>query len=272
MRLLSKLSIVLVVLVFFNSCYKDASTTYDEMDVTLTLFDKEFSEKTDTNFQTYKTFIIRDSVGLISDYIDKGSSTWTDFYKNNGTSDVIRQAFRKKFIEKGYVQVDSLKKADFAVNLVVTLVKNTAYVGYPGYWYNWGGYYPNWGWGYYKNISNNNNSISIEKSTEYWYGGGYWGGYYPWYGYGYSYSYETTSIMTEMIDARSLIKYYKFIDGKTDDELEDIPKEDFPIIYYRWQSFIHGVLSDQATYDSDRFNRGVDEAFTQSPYIYSSNN
>ena len=90
MRLISKFSIVLTVLVVFNSCYKDTSISYDEMDVTLTLFDKEFSERPDTNFQTYKTFIIRDSVGLLSDCIEEGSSTWTAFYKKGGTSDNIR--------------------------------------------------------------------------------------------------------------------------------------------------------------------------------------
>ena len=274
MNRIKKIFIASFLLLGLTSCYKDVSTSYDEMDVTLTLFDKEFSERTDTNFQTYKTFIIRDSVGLISDYIDEGSSTWTSFYKNGGTSDVIRQAFRQKFIEKGYRQVTDLDSADIAVNLVATLVQNTSYVGYPGYWYGWGGYYPGWGY-YYKSTSFSNKPLIAAdntKSANYWYGGGYWGGYYPWYGGGYSYTYETTSIMTEMIDARSLIKYYKFIDGKTDDELQDIPKEDFPMIYYRWQSFIHGVLSDQGSYDSDRFDRGVEEAFTQSPYIYSSNN
>ena len=78
--------------------------------------------------------------------------------------------------------------------------------------------------------------------------------------------------MTEMIDAESLRSYYDFIAGKTDDELADIPQEDFPKILYRWQSFIDGVISETTSYDQDRFNRGVEESFTQSPYIYSSNN
>ena len=265
MKLMNKIIFVLIAVVGLSSCYKQTSITYDEMDVTLTMYDKEFSDRTDTNFQTYKTFIIRDSVGLLSDYIDEGSSTWNSFYKKDGTSDQIRQAFRKKFIAQGYVQVDSLKNADFGVNLVVTLVENTAYVGYPGYWYGYGGYYPGWGWGYYyKNAKST-------QSTAYWYGGWY-GGYYPWYGGGYSYSYETGTIMTEMIDAKSLRNYYDFVDGKTDDELADIPQEDFPTIYYRWQSFINGVISSDGSYDQDRFNRGVEESFTQSPYIYASNN
>ncbi len=259
--------IVLIAIVGLNSCYKDVSTSYDEMDVTLTMYDKEFSERTDTNFQTYKTFIIRDSVGLISDYIEEGNSKWNNFYKLNGTSDKIRKAIRQKFIDKGYTPVDSIKNADFAVNLVVTLVQNDVYVGYPGYWYRWSGYYPYWGWGYYYKTGR----ASGEKSTEYYYYDP-WYGYYPWYGYGYSYSYEKATLMVEMIDGKSLVDFYNFIDGKTDDELADTPRDKFPVIYYRWQAFFNGVISDDASYDSDRLSRGIDEAFAQSPYIYSSQN
>jgi len=265
MNRIYKLFVVIFLLLGLNSCYKDVSTTYDEMDVTLTLFDKEFSERTDTNFQTYKTFVIRDSVGLISDYIDQGSSDWTNFYKPNGTSDEIRKAIKQKFIDKGYVQVDSLKKADFAVNLVVTLVQNDVYVGNPGYWYGYPGYYPYWGWGFYWKSG----ELKTSENMDYYYYDP-WYGYYPWYGYGYSYSYEKANIMIEMIDGRSLVKYYEFLDEHQNDD--NIAPEDYPIIYYRWQSFLNGVVADDATYGKDRFDRSVEEAFTQSPYIYSSNN
>jgi len=268
MKVTYKLIIAMSFLIGLNSCYKESDLDYHDMDVTLTLYDKSFSERTDTNFQTYKTFVIRDSVGLISDYIDEGSDTWRKFYKKDGTSDYIRQSIRKKFLEKGYVQVDSIKNADFAVNLVATVMQTDVYVGYPGYWYGWPGYYPYWGWGYYKNADASKSSNNLN----YYYYYDYWYGYYPWYGGGYSYSYETATVMVEMIDAESLNKYYKFIDGKTKDELENIPKDDFPVIHYRWQSFLNGVLTYDASYGKDRLDRSIDESFKQSPYIKSANN
>jgi hypothetical protein len=163
------------------------------------------------------------------------------------------------------MQVDSIKNADFAVNLVVTLVQNDVYVGNPGYWYGYPGYYPYWGWGFYWKSG----ELKTSENMDYYYYDP-WYGYYPWYGYGYSYSYEKANIMIEMIDGRSLVKYYEFLDDHQNDD--NIAPEDYPIIYYRWQSFLNGVVADDATYGKDRFDRSVEEAFTQSPYIYSSNN
>jgi len=269
MKLTKTIIIILLFVISFSSCYKEPTTYYDELDVTLTMYDKKFSERTDTNFQTYKTFVIRDSVGLISDYIHNDDSEWTKFYNDNGTSEKIIEAFKQKFIAKGYTPVDSLKNADFAINLVASLFKDEVYVGYPGYWYGWPGYYPCYGYCYwYKDASIK--SSQVVNGVDYYYYD-WWYGYYPWYGYGYSYSYETASIMAEIIDAKSLINYYQFVNDNKNN-LDSIPQEDFPIVDYRWQAFLNGVLTYDADYGRERFIRGVDEAFTQSPYIYSSQN
>ena len=267
MRIIKLFVLLGAISLLLTSCYKELDTgNIDTQDVTLTYFDTEFEKNSSENFQTYKTFVIRDSVGVISDYLTDDQKN--KFWSKNGNGPKIRQAIRAKFIEKGYTQVDSLKHADFGVNIVVSMVENTSYVGYPGWWYGWGGYW-GWGWGYtYYKSANTNKSID---GTDYY--GGYWGGYYPYYpywGYG-SYTYETGTVMTEMIDGTSLIDFYTFMDGKTDDEIADLPPDSIPELLYRWQSFINGTMSDYDDYDADRFTRGVNESFDQSPYIHTAN-
>lgn len=252
-----KLLVLTLVILGLSSCYKSIDTgDIDTQDLTLTYYDKNFAESPTENFQTYKTFVIRDSVGIISDYLTQDEKD--KFWSPTGNGPKIRSYIRKKFIEKGYQQVDSLKNADFAINIVLELVENTTYTMYPGWWYGWDGY---WGWygyyGYYKNANNSN-------YYDYW-----WGGYYPYYpSYGYSsYTYETGTIMIEMIDARSLEELYDFVSDKTPDEIQD-NLDSIPELKYRWQAFLNGVVSSTDSYNEDRFNRGVDEAFEQSPYIH----
>ena len=244
-----------IITVMFSSCYKNIDTgDLDTQDLTLTVYDKAFAESPIENFKTYKTFIIRDSVGVISDYLSEDEIQ--KFHSPAGNGPKIRSYIRSKFINAGYQQVDSLKDADFAVNIVLELVENTAYTMYPGWWYDWGGY---WGWygyyGYYKNAN--------------YYYDPWWGGYYPYYpSYGYtSYTYETGTVMIEMIDGKSLKEFYDFVIDKTPDEIQDMPKDSIPEIKYRWQAFLNGVLSSTDAYNNDRFERSVNEAFEQSPYI-----
>jgi len=250
--------------VFFTSCFKEVDTgDIDTQDVTLTYYDTEFAENPSENFQTYKTFVIRDSVGVISDYLT--DSQLNEFWSRTGDGPKIRDYIRKKFIAQGYTQVDSIKYADFAVNIVLSLVENTSYVGYPGWWYGWGGY---WGWGWSYGYGGYYKSLKSTSDSQYW--GGYWGGYYPYYpSWGYtSYSYETGTVMIELIDGKSLTNFYDFMDGKTEDEISDLPPDSIPEIDYRWQAFVNGVVSDYQDYNSDRLERGINESFDQSPYIH----
>jgi len=62
-------------------------------------------------------------------------------------------------------------------------------------------------------------------------------------------------------------EYQEFIEGKTEEELEDIPPEDFPTVYFRWQATITGILGSTAEYNEDRAVRGINEAFENSSYL-----
>jgi len=203
------------------ACYSYESVNKDELDLTLTVYDEE------VDFSTYNTFVIRDSVGLVSNYIKKGDAKWNEFYAPGGTSDKLRDAIEQEFTERGYTKANDLASADFAINNVVTKMESTSYY-YPGWWWGYPGYWPGYGWG------------------------GYYPPYYPPYypGYGYSYSTYYGTVFTEMIDAQSII-----------DSDEDTP------IDILWQTFINGVISNNLEYNESRVQRGYDEAFEQSPYL-----
>ena len=81
------------------------------------------------------------------------------------------------------------------------------------------------------------------------YGWGPWYPYYPYYpGWGYSYSYDTGTIMIDMFDFASW-------DQDTND-IDDI-----------WTCGINGILSSSSSYNSDRVQDAIRQAFAQSPYL-----
>lgn len=221
---------------FFTSCYKEQDTTsLDEYDITLTNYDEDF------NFNSYQMFFVRDSVMLYSDYME--DSEIEEFY-TSGTSDNIRAKIISKFKSLGYTETDHFEEADFAINPMVSLMKQESlyynwWWSYPGYW----GWYGGW---YY-------------KSTDYYYPP-YWG-WYPSYTY---YNYNTGSLVMEMVDAESVRFYNQWLEEN--DPNESNP-EDVPEILFRWTANIDGILGSSADYNGQRAERGFNEAFEQSPYL-----
>lgn len=226
-------------ILLFTSCYKEQDTTYlDELDITLTYYDKDF------NFDSYQKFIVRDSVMLYSDYLEE--SEIEKFY-TSGTSDEIRERIVNKFKNLGYTEVTDLEDADFAINPIVSLMKQEGLIyhwwwGYPGYW----GWYYNWWWYY--------------KSTDYYYYPPYWG-WYPTYTY---YNYKTGSMVMEMIDAESIRVSREWMENN---DPEDVDPNDIPELLFRWTATIDGILGSSADYNGQRAERGFNEAFEQSPYL-----
>lgn len=221
----------------FTSCYKEQDTTYlDEYDITLTNYDNEF------DFNSYKTFMVRDSVMLYSDYLK--DSEIEDFY-TSGTSDAIRAKIVEKFKSLGYTETTNIEEADFAINPMVSLMEQQGLMynwwwSYPGYWWWYGGWY----W----------------KSTDYYYYPPYWG-WYPSYSY---YSYETGSLVMEMVDGESIRTYNQWLE---ENNPENVAPEDVPEILFRWTATIEGILGSTGDYNTERAVRGFNEAFDQSPYL-----
>jgi hypothetical protein len=237
LKILSRLAAIGVFLTFmFSACYNynDDETTLSDLDITLTYYDTTF------NFQSYSTFAIRDSVGVLSNYLD--DEDLAEFYGPNGGNEKIKQNIRDHFTALGYTEVQSDDDYDFGVNMVVMLV-NSTYVYYPGWWY---GYYD-----YY-----------------YWYWGGWYPyyPYYPWGGY-YAYNYQTGTLLIEMTDGQSIRDYRAWAAGKTDSEIENADPDEVPDILFRWQALVNGVAGDNASYNQERAKDGIDQAFKQSPYL-----
>lgn len=98
-------------------------------------------------------------------------------------------------------------------------------------------YYPYWGYGWYWKGSN---------STNYY---GY-GWYYPWYGYGGSYvtSYSTGTVVMLMFDPILI---------------DDANKQ----IKLNWAGVLNGLAGYGAVDAQSRISDGIDQAFSQSPYL-----
>jgi len=229
-------ALLLVSALFFTACYKSKDSVYiDQLDMTLSYYDTEY------DFQQSGTrFAIRDSVGIVTNYLE--DEDLDDFYNPGGTSEKIKEYVANKYEALGYTRVATDQEFDVGVNLVVILLESTTVVGYPGYWWGYGGYYGWYGW--------------------------YYPPYYGWYPWYYTtYTTESGTLLMEYVTGESLREYRDFISDKTDDELEDIPAGDFPPIEFVWQSLVSGVAGQSADYNQNRAQRGVDEAFEQSPYL-----
>lgn len=226
-----KIVLLAVLLVFtFASCYnKQDDTELADLDITGTFYDTKF------DFAQYNTFSIRDSVGLVSDYLTE--SQVSDFYEEGGANDQILAYWKQAFIDMGYQFVED-STFDFGVNPVVYIVENTQTLVYGGIWY--GGYYGWWGW-------------------------------YPPPVYGppivAEVNYKVGTIMIEMADGESVRAYWEWLEGKTPEEIENANPGDIPPVYIRWKALINGVLTNDGKYNAESAERGFKEAIKQSPYL-----
>ena len=233
-RLWTRLGAVAVIAsLFMTACYEYHDDTYlDELDITLTYYDTTY------NFQQNATYALRDSVGIISDYLSDAEIN--NFYKPGGGNDQIKDLVRTNMTALGYTEVSADANFDFGINLVVAAVENTE-TYYYGWWYGYYGYY---GW--------------------------YYGGWYPYYGYPWypvSYTYQKGALLMEFADGNSIRAYRAWADGKTQGEIENADPDEVPDINFVWQALISGVAGTDKSYNQQRAERGIVEAFSQSPYL-----
>jgi hypothetical protein len=133
----------------------------------------------------------------------------------------------RNFNALGWERLDSTSVIEPDVDIVVTVAEVTNYNVYSYPWY------PGWGWYW--------------KSSDYWGYPGYgWG--YPWYGGSYVTSYSTGTI------------HWRLFDPDEIDENEET-------IYVEWEGALNGLLGSSSSSTQDRITRGINQAFTQSPYL-----
>ena len=175
------------------------------------------SYDTEVDFTGYTSYIVADSILVMNsgryDYLKASESAAV----NN-----IVQAYNDEMARLGYVKAASKEDADLGIQ--ISYIEDTRhfvdYVTDPYWWWGYPGYWDPFYWGY----------------------GGYWGYSFPVY-----YSYDTNSLLTEIIDLTA------------SDKSEDA---EVPVL---WNSFITGVSTGYAAFDIRRTVTGINQSFEQSP-------
>lgn len=228
---LLNLSLVLVLplgIVLLDGCYPNDSITIDQTDIVLTGYYDS------VDFKTLKTYFLPDTVFPVRD--DTTDKTPVE------NSDLILNEIEKNMNNYGYTRVaydPDIEEPDIMI-AVAAISTTTVTVGW------WYPYYPGWGWGWgwYKDSS-------ADRGTDYWYYPGYPGYYPPGWGWGgvpYYSSYTTGTLLMEMTNPND----YRVIDSDT-------------VVPMYWAGGVSGVLSGGS--NTSRISGGIDQAFTQSPYL-----
>ena len=183
------------------------------------------------DFKTLSTYYLPDTVFPVRDDTTDKSPV--------PNSDLIISEIAKNMDAYGYTRVYYSDTVTKDPDLMMTVAAITVTTVTVGWWYP---YYPGWGWGWgwYK---------KAPRETNYWYGG--YPGYYPpgwgWGGVPYYSSYTTGTLLMEMTNPAD----YRVIDSDT-------------VVPLYWAGGVNGVLSGS---DNSRITGGIDQAFTQSPYL-----
>lgn len=197
------------------SCEKDPD--FDKMSSDLTVY---------TDYDQKTTFMGENKTYFIPDSIYSPSSVTNERWLKGKTAETIVGQIVKNLNAKGYTRItDEKKKDDADFGVQVTLVnKNTQVTGIVGGYDSW------WGYGFW---------------------GGLWNGYYYPSWYPVTYSYNTGSLVMEMVDLQA----------------KDSKK--LPIV---WRANCKGLFSGNASIDTQLIQRSVDQAFNQPPFASVSTN
>lgn len=139
MKKIKQIKLLLIIMLFaatsvvVTSCYPDYGLTTSDFDVVTTF-------KSDaTDFQTYRTFFIPDSIDKI---LDGGLIS-----SNSGQYDQqVLKEIENQMIANGYTKVANPTTADLVLYIATT--SSSTFTYYPGWWggyYGW--YYPWYGYG-----------------------------------------------------------------------------------------------------------------------------
>lgn len=209
---MKKFLVLAISLIALASCEKDPD---------MSQLDSDFTVYTDydssTDFSNFTTYCLPDSI------LVPGNGMKNSYWKDESAQRLISAA-AEAMDSLGYKRVTNPDEATLGLQLSFTQMRThvTDFVG--------GGMYGSW-WNF-----------------AFW--GPYWGGWY--YPYPISYSYDTGTLMMEMVDLTKRT-------AATDDE-----KQDLTVV---WHAYADGLL-----YGSSRINlqlalRALNQAFTQSPYL-----
>jgi hypothetical protein len=216
---------LIIIIAGFSSCYPIDDLKVEDLDIAATIYDKAYYDGpagTMNKFEALHTFTVVDTIVHLveSGTADNISRTYDDF---------VLEQVRLNMLKLGFVEElnPQVNPADVAITVSAMSSTHEVYTWYP-YW--------GWYWGYpYK-------STATQKST------GTTGYYYPWYPYNTYYSYQSGSVLMEMVDV-----------ARVNPDVEEIP-----VI---WAGIINGVLESSESGVKARLSSGIDQCFIQSPYL-----
>lgn len=197
-----------------TSCEKDPD--FDKMSTDLTVY-TDYDNAVD--FKTAKTYFIPDSIYA-------PSSVTSERWLKGKTAEAIVSRIVTNLDAQGYTRITDDKQKDKAdIGVQVTLINRNMQVTDIV-----GGYDPWWG-------------------ASFW--GGWWTGYYYPSWYPVTYSYNTGSLVMEMVN------------------LQKKDNKELPVI---WRSNCKGLFSGNTSVDTQLIQRAVDQAFKQPPFAPANSN
>jgi hypothetical protein len=225
MKIKNLLLPLIIIIAGFSSCYPIDDLKVEDLDVAVTIYDKTYydgPEGSVNKFENLRTFTVVDTIVHIveSGTADNISRQYDDF---------VLEQVRLNMLKMGFVEElnPEVTPADVAITVSAISSTHEVYTWYP-YW--------GWYWGYpYKSTA----AEKIMSTSSY---------YYPWPPYSSSYSYQSGSVLMEMVDV-----------ARVNPAVEEIP-----II---WAGIINGVLESSESGVKARLSSGIDQCFIQSPYL-----
>lgn len=219
---------LIVIIAGVSSCYPIDDLTVEDLDIAATIYDKAYYDGPSgsvNKFEDLNTFSVVDTIMHIveSGTEDKISHQYDDF---------VLEQVRLNMLKLGFVEElePEVNQPEVVITVSAMSSEHEVYTWYP-YW----GWY--WGYGGYPYKGTVSGNIVAAYSY-----------YYPWYPYSTYYSYQSGSVLIEMVDA-----------ARVNPDVEEIP-----VI---WAGIVNGVLESSESGVKNRLSKGIDQCFNQSPYL-----
>lgn len=128
---------VLIGVAIFSSCAKDPLKNLSDADsrIYITNYDST------TNFNTFKTYSISDSVAVVNNGVFKKA------FADEAEAAII-QAVKDNMEQRGFLLVNKDNAPDIAVNVTRIVSIQTGIISYPSYWGYYNNYWDPYYWGY----------------------------------------------------------------------------------------------------------------------------
>jgi hypothetical protein len=229
MKIRNLLLPLIIIIAGFSSCYPIGDLKVEDLDVAATIYNKTYYDGPTgsvNKFEGLQTFVVVDTI------IHLVQSGTTDDISRKYDAFILEQV-RLNMLELGFAEElhPDVNPADVAITVSAMTSTHEVYTWYPywGWYWGYGGYYPYTG----------TNSEKIVAAPSY---------YYPWFPYNTYYSYQSGSLLMEMVDV-----------ARVNPDVEEIP-----VI---WAGIVNGVLETSQSGVKNRLSNGIDQCFVQSPYL-----